>query len=76
MIPVQSAKFTPWQLKLANATGWWIGGQRLLLDVESTFWVFWVGSVENQFSCLNYPAMGAKITAERLLDKAKLRRVG
>ena len=50
--------------------------QRLLLDVESTFWVFWVGSVENQFSCLNYPAMGAKITAERLLDKAKLRRVG
>ena len=72
MIPVQMAKFTPWQLKVANATGWWIGGQRLLLDVESTFWV----GLENQFSCYNYPAMGAKITAERLLDKAKLRRVG
>ena len=34
--------------------------QRLLLDVESTFWVFWVGSVENQFSRLNYPAMGQR----------------
>ena len=62
--------------KLATGVAGEGGGQRLLLDVESTFWVFWVGSVENQFSCLNYPAMGAKITAERLLDKAKLRRVG
>ena len=48
------------------------GGQRLLLlDVESTFCV----GLENQFSCYNYPVMGAKITAERLLDKAKLQPV-
>ena len=48
------------------------GEQQLLRDVESTFWV----GVENWFSCYNYPAMGAKITAERLLDKAKLHWVG
>ena len=58
--------------KLATGFAGEGGGQRLLVDVESTFWV----EVENQFSCYNYPAMGAKITAERLLDKAKLQLVG
>ena len=48
----------------------------LLLEGNDFCRRFWVGSVENWFPCYNYPAMGAKIRAERLLDKAKLQSGG
>ena len=51
----------------------------LLLEGNDFCWTrprFWVGSFKNWFPCYNYPAMGAKIRAERLLDKAKLQSGG